>query len=286
MFRALSLIVVVAAGLPAWAGPRVEAVQIEPRVGITEVIITASEPLTFQSWSRGTPPTIIVDMLDTTATPQKLAAAGLVQGAELSRHDGRGSTLSRLTVPLPAGHSFEVSARGNTIVLAIFAAEGGSNRLETSSHDARNFGGGAKPVLVATRAEPERILEGSMGRATATDAPLLAQARGARQMTYIGFKNAPGQSRIFARMNDKAEFSVRKEGDNLLVLEIQNATIPLRNNKNHLDTRYFDSPVKMITPSEVEDATPTVRITIEMKESVPYETKVEGQDIVIVFKKS
>lgn len=34
----------------------------------------------------------------------------------------------------------------------------------------------------------------------------------------------------------------------------------------------------MITPSEVEDATPTIRITVEMKEAAPYEAKLEGRE--------
>jgi hypothetical protein len=41
----------------------------------------------------------------------------------------------------------------------------------------------------------------------------------------------------------------------------------------------------MITPSEIEDATPTIRIVIEMKAAVPFETKVEGREIAISFKK-
>ncbi|MBM4280402.1 MAG: hypothetical protein FJ137_06455 [Deltaproteobacteria bacterium] len=127
----------------------------------------------------------------------------------------------------------------------------------------------------------------SVGVATAAEGVVVAQAApaGTRQMTYIGFKNSPTQSRVFARLNDGAEFAVKKEGDNLIVLELKNATIPLRNNRNHLDTTFFDSPVKMITPSEVEDATPTIRITIEMKSAVPYEAKLEGREIAIYFKK-
>jgi hypothetical protein len=145
----------------------------------------------------------------------------------------------------------------------------------------------APPAATEAVAPAPIVVEGELGQPTASDAVLLAQAApgGTRQMTYIGFKNSPTQSRIFARLNDTAEFAVKKEGDNLIVLEIKNATIPLRNNRNHLDTTFFDSPVKMITPSEVEDATPTIRITIEMKSAVPYETKVEGREIAIYFKK-
>ena len=128
------------------------------------------------------------------------------------------------------------------------------------------------------------IVEGSLGRATAT-VDLAQSAEGPRQMSYIGFRNTAGSSRVFARLNADAKFTVTKEGDNLVVLQIQNATIPLRNNRNHLDATFFDSPVKMITPSEVEDATPSIRIAIEMKSSVPFSAKQEGRDIVVTFKK-
>jgi colicin import membrane protein len=128
------------------------------------------------------------------------------------------------------------------------------------------------------------VVEGSIGRATSEME--LAQAGGERRaMTYIGFKNSAGNSRVYARMNGEAKYQVRKEGDSLVVIEIQNATIPLRNNKNHLDATFFDSPVKMITPSEIEDATPTIRITIEMKQAAPFEHKREGNEIVVTFKK-
>ena len=139
------------------------------------------------------------------------------------------------------------------------------------------------PVRVASN--DTGVIEGSIGRATASDAVYLAQAGGARQMTYIGFKNNAAQSRVFVRLNDTAEFTVTKQGDNLVVLELKNTTVPLRNNKNHLDTTFFNSPVKMITPSEIEDASPTVRVVIEMKAAVPFETKVEGREIAIYFKR-
>ena len=41
----------------------------------------------------------------------------------------------------------------------------------------------------------------------------------------------------------------------------------------------------MITPSEVEDDPPMIRVTIEMKENVPYEDKREGNEIALYFKK-
>lgn len=124
--------------------------------------------------------------------------------------------------------------------------------------------------------------EGSVGRSTDDG----STGNGKFKMTYIGFKNTADGSRIFARMNEPgAKFTAKKEGENLLVLEITDAFIPLRNNKNHLDTTFFESPVKMITPGEVEGTPTTIRIVIEMKEDVPFEQVAEGKDIVIFTKK-
>ena len=121
--------------------------------------------------------------------------------------------------------------------------------------------------------------DGAMGMSTGTP------AEGEVAMTYIGFVNRANESEIFARMSQRTGFEVRREGDNLMVLEIPRAMIPLRNNKNHLDTTFFESPVKMITPTVVDDDETMIRIIIEMKEEVPYESNLQGNDIVVRFKR-
>jgi hypothetical protein len=109
---------------------------------------------------------------------------------------------------------------------------------------------------------------------------------GKNKMTYIGFNNLKDGSKVFARMDSAdAKYSVKKEGQNLMVLEIEDAYVPLRNNKNHLDATYFESPVKMVTPGEVDGTPKKIRIVIEMKEDVPFEDRREGKEIVVFFKK-
>jgi hypothetical protein len=273
---AASLVVALAA-VPAMAAPRIEDVKVEGREGGVDVVVVASEPLTFQSFAKTSPAAIVVDLLEAEGSARTLAGTGPLKSVDVTRHDARGVAMTRLTLPLLGPQDYDVSAQGNTVTISVF---GRGTRKVTSAFKADV----SAPVLVASA--DRAIVEGEMGRSTAIDAPpMLAQAAGARAMTYIGFKNSSTQSRVFARLNQPAEFTVRKEGDSLIVLEIKNATIPLRNNKNHLDSTFFDSPVKMITPSEVEDATPTIRITIEMKSAVPFESKVEGNEIAISFKK-
>ena len=109
---------------------------------------------------------------------------------------------------------------------------------------------------------------------------------GNRIMTYIGFQNNNYMSRIYARMNDEAKYQIREEGPSTVVLEIQNATIPILNNRRFLDTSYFDSPVTMITPTVIDDISPHIRIVVEIRQQMPYTVKIEGQDIVLIFNKT
>jgi hypothetical protein len=277
MLRALPLALLVAAPT-AFAAARIHDVHIEQRGDEVDVVVTASEPLTFQTHQQMAPAAVVLDLFDVDGAAPQVKNGDASLPVTLKRMSDRTQSFFRLTYPSNPTMNHDVSARGSTLTLSVFPRGQRAVRMDLQGEVADT------PIV---KVASVGFGEGSMGKATASDAVLLAQAgpSSTRQMTYIGFKNSPTQSRIFARLNDAAEFSVKKEGDNLIVLEIKNATIPLRNNRNHLDTTFFDSPVKMITPSEIEDATPTIRIAIEMKSSVPYETKVEGKEIAIYFKK-
>jgi hypothetical protein len=283
MSRALALLPLLAAA-PAFAAATITGVEVRPSAERVDVVVTASEPLTFQSWTRTQPPVVVVDLLDTAATARVLSPGGAVRRIAITRHDARGTALSRLSVELNNAVDYDVSARGKQITVSLFLTgkKDGSIAMTPAPTVAS--------LTVGTQSanddnvRHDAIVEGSVGRAT-SEIDLAQAAAGPRQMSYIGFKNTSSSSRIYARLNDAAKFTVRKEGDNLVVLEIQNATIPLRNNKNHLDTQFFDSPVKMITPSEIDDATPTIRITIEMRTAAPYEAKLQGREVVVTFKK-
>lgn len=267
------------AAAPALAGARVTGVDVRSSTERVDVVVTASEPLTFQSWSRATPPVLVVDLLDATAEEKTLTPGGAITKVAITRHDA----MSRLSLELKNAVDYDVTARGNEITVSLFLT--GKKEESGTFKPTTTISVPAKVAALSMKgARSDAIVDGSLGRAT-SDVDLPQAGEGPRQMSYIGFKNTATASRIYARLNAEAKFTVRKAGDNLVVLEIQNATIPLRNNKNHLDTQFFNSPVKMITPSEVEDATPTIRITVEMKEAAPYEVKLEGREVVLTFKK-
>ena len=285
MLRVSALLPLALAAAPALATAQVTGIDVRPGAERVDVVVKASEPLTFQSWARSTPPVLVVDLLETAAEPRTLSQAALagaaaLTGIEVTRHDSRGAPLSRVSLSLSKNVDYDVTAHGSEITISLFPSGGKEVRFADK-----------KPVQLAMSTDhgarsdvPALVVEGALGRAT-SDVDVAQAAGGPLKMGYIGFKNTAASSVVFARLNAEAKFTILKEGDNLVVLEIQNATIPLRNNKNHLDATFFDSPVKMITPSEVEDATPTIRITIEMKEAAPFEAKLQGREVVVTFKK-
>ena len=267
---------------PCWANAKVTGIDVRPSSERVDVVVKANQPVTFQSWTRQGPPDLVVDLLDADSEARTLSPGGAIEGITVSQQDIRGTPLTRISLSLKSQLEYDVTARGDEVTISLFVP--GRGQLAGTFKETKT----TKLAMASDRGvrsdAPKGIIDGSVGRAT-SEVELAQATTGALQMSYIGFKNSASQSRVFARVNGEAKFSVKKEGDNLLVLEIANTTIPLRNNKNHLDTTFFDSPVKMITPSEVENATPTVRITVEMKQATPYEVKLEGREVVLTFKK-
>jgi hypothetical protein len=271
----------------ALAGPsnRIEDVKLSQMEGRTDVVLHTTAAPTFQSFSNKSPAVVIVDVVDATAVARtlKAPAGSAVTGVELKPfHGASGGDVARLTLHVGSAVHYDVTATGKTVTVSVFGesataqakAKVGlkSSGVKVAAHTPR----GARADFPSPRLAQG---EGSAGMST-------GDSSSQRAMTYVGFRNTGNSSEVFARLNGKATYEVKREGQNLLVLEIKNATIPLRNNKNHLDATFFDSPVKMITPTEVEDATPTIRIIIEMKEDVPYRQEVRGKEITVIFQKS
>lgn len=281
-----------AASAVASPNNHVEDVRVVAHEGRVDFVLSTRAAPTFQSFAKRSPAVVMLDVLDAgtaerTLTPPKGSA---IDAITLSSVEARGSRVARLVVRVDRAVFYDVTADERSVTLSIFHEAGGTRAAQRD-----------EPVPVTTKSDGVRLAANTpVPPRVVSDspAPRYAQADGEggagmstgsggnRAMTYVGFRNLAGQSEVFARMNGQASYEVKREGENLLVLEIRNAVIPLDNNKNHLDATFFDSPVKMITPTEVDDASPTIRIVIEMKEDVPYRTELRGREVTVIFQKS
>lgn len=286
----------VAASAVAAPNNHVDDVRVIERDGRVDVVLKTRAAPTFQSFAKRSPAVVMLDVLDATAKERRLAApaGSVIEEITLSPARNNGEDVARLVVRVGSAVFYDVTATEGEVMLSIFAETG----AKKASADVDGSSTVAMKKSGVRLAAHTPALGARADLATDSPAPRFAQAEGEggagmstgsgdnRAMTYVGFRNLATQSEVFARLNGESTFEVKREGENLLVLEIKNSVIPLDNNKNHLDATFFDSPVKMITPTEVEDTTPSIRVIIEMKEDVPYRTELRGREVTVIFQKS
>ncbi|MBN9684059.1 MULTISPECIES: AMIN domain-containing protein [unclassified Corallococcus] len=101
-----------------------------------------------------------------------------------------------------------------------------------------------------------------------------------KTMTQIGFQQQPDSSRVFVRTNEPVRYTVNGSG-NQVVLELENTRVVESNNTLPLDTHFFPSAVSRV--EAFSNAGQTVRVVIQLKQGVRYETRQEGGLITLDF---
>jgi len=106
-----------------------------------------------------------------------------------------------------------------------------------------------------------------------------------KNMTWVGFQQTTESSRVFVKTNEPVKYRVTEEGEDLIVLELENTRIPTRNNRRFLDTHFFSTAVTMITPKEIESVSRNVRIEIQLRNRVPYSAGQEDNVVYVRFER-
>ncbi|WP_199733943.1 AMIN domain-containing protein [Corallococcus sp. CA041A] len=101
-----------------------------------------------------------------------------------------------------------------------------------------------------------------------------------KTMTQIGFQQQSDSSRVFVRTNEPVRYTVGTSG-NQVVLELENTRVVESNNTLPLDTHFFPSAVSRV--EAFSGAGQTVRVVIQLKQGVRYETRQEGGLITLDF---
>ncbi|RKG53813.1 AMIN domain-containing protein [Corallococcus sp. AB011P] len=101
-----------------------------------------------------------------------------------------------------------------------------------------------------------------------------------KTMTQIGFQQQSDSSRVFVRTNEPVRYTVSTSGKQV-VLELENTRVVESNNTLPLDTHFFPSAVSRV--EAFSGAGQTVRVVIQLKQGVRYETRQEGGLITLDF---
>jgi colicin import membrane protein len=101
-----------------------------------------------------------------------------------------------------------------------------------------------------------------------------------KTMTLVGFRQHEDSSSVFVRTNEPVRYTVR-DGANQVVLELENTRVVESNNTLPLDTHFFPSAVSRV--EAFSGAGNTVRVVIQLKQGVRYQTRQEGGLITLDF---
>ena len=91
-----------------------------------------------------------------------------------------------------------------------------------------------------------------------------------RELNWIGFQQFKEVSRVFVRTTEPVKYKVDNSKGDVIVILLENTTVPLKNNRRQLDTRFFDSPVSYVRAKVIEGPSPSVRVEIRVRRKVPF----------------
>ena len=153
-----------------------------------------------------------------------------------------------------------------------------------------------RDLVAARTAEAERRRDLSLAQASPAPAaqgkrsPRTSESRpaggspgegsGKRQaLTFVGFDDKG--SRVYVRTSGPVRYTVTAGAKNTVVLELDNTSIPLRNNTRALDMAYFAGPVLRVDPERGPGH--TVRVAITLRDAVAYQTRQDGNEVSVLF---
>ena len=91
-----------------------------------------------------------------------------------------------------------------------------------------------------------------------------------KEVTWIGFAQFEEISRVFVRTDESVSYRIDISTPKTVVLTLENTRLRTQNDANHLDTRYFVSPVKFVQPALIEGTSKSVKITIYLRHAVTF----------------
>ena len=92
-----------------------------------------------------------------------------------------------------------------------------------------------------------------------------------RDLSSLGFQQFQDASRVFVKTTEPVNYQIDDSKPGVVVLSLENTQVSKRINTLPLDTRYFKSPVRLITVEIIEGASPTTKIVISLREDAAFQ---------------
>lgn len=102
---------------------------------------------------------------------------------------------------------------------------------------------------------------------------------GRKTLTWIGFHQGKGYSRLFLKATERVAFEV-VPGQGVIKVRIRQTRAKLSNNMRFLDTSYFPTAIWRVTPRRQGD---DLDVEIQMRAAVAYKVRRKGDTIRMDF---
>lgn len=254
------------------------------------IIVRSNRSPSFTSFKLTDPFRIVFDMADgrLDGIPEVISDGLPKPLSEIrtSQHDVDGIPVARLVFSLSKATKFQSAAQGGKLIILLEGIRGeapagvGGNQPASADVAAVKMG---KDDKNGEGADSEEGFGGELAANTGVDMPVSDTEK---FVTWIGFLQMDDHSRVFVRTNEPVTYRLQEGGGNSVVLELYNTRLGHPNNRRFLDTRFFSSAVRLITPEEIEGPSPMVRVQIELKDKVPFETGQKDRVVAVDFKQA
>jgi type IV pilus assembly protein PilQ len=132
---------------------------------------------------------------------------------------------------------------------------------------------------VSQPSEPQVVVQES-GQAAAASTPAAASGKRA-VLTRIDFKQMDHRSRVAIGTTGEPLYESQMVSRDILLVTLKNTFVP-KHLQRALDTKEFESAVEYISIQNIKSGKVTdVRISLKLREEVPYEVTREGKDIFV-----
>ncbi|SVE42623.1 uncharacterized protein METZ01_LOCUS495477 [marine metagenome] len=106
-----------------------------------------------------------------------------------------------------------------------------------------------------------------------------------RDLTWLGFQQFQDASRVFVKTTEPVNYQVDDSKPGVISVLLENTAVSKRINTLPLDTRYFESPVRMVTVEIIEGASPSTRIVISLREDAEFKEIKKDNMLALDFRR-
>jgi type IV pilus assembly protein PilQ len=242
----------------------------------TFVTIAGNGPLTFSSFKKPDPPSVVLIFPATTVSQLPSAPvldSDLIEQVVVS--DGNGGSTARIEFKLTADASYTATQQEDKVWLTFQRSEAGMAEA------------GATPAPVSSAPAPvDTAAPSSEVKAEKQKKPAAGIPKSTAWVNKIDFlSKSAGKSTLVLGTTHVVDYRIDKVSPKKIELKLLNTRIPAYRQRALITTR-FDSAVDRIVPYQASKKKNETRVSIEMRQAVPYYVEQTDNLLLVHFESS